>query len=163
MKIVTSLLLLLFVSASAYAQTPQIERIDTVEYGIYTADKTSCKRDAEGIQRCGRSNLRHAETTSTVPAQLGVEFGLRYRVVGNPNGAPVQIKRIWRLPTPGFRQPGKAAIHHLERVDDTTVGGTLYVSYGFDDPWELIPGPWVLEFWYGDRKLLSHTFTVVRR
>lgn len=37
-----------------------------------------------------------------------------------------------------------------------------YVDYGFDDPWELVPGTWTIELWHGDRKLATQSFTVVR-
>ena len=164
MRIVLSLLVLLLTPFDAFAQTPHIDRIDIVEYGIYTADKTGCHRDAQGINRCLPSNVRHAATTSTVPAQLGVEFGLRYRVVGKPVGSPIKIERVRLLPAPGFEQPdAKDAIRRLERVDDTTVGGTVFAEYGFDDPWELITGPWILEFWNGDSKIFTQTFTVVKQ
>ncbi len=36
MRIAVSLLLLTFLSISTYAQTPHVNHIDVVEYGIYT-------------------------------------------------------------------------------------------------------------------------------
>jgi len=164
MRIVLTLLILLAGAAAGQAQSAQIQRIDIVEYGIYTADKRDCHRDAQGVERCDRSNVRHATTTWTVPAQLGVEFGLKYRVIGAPNGAQVTLKRDWLLPEPGFHPPSpKEPIHRLERTDITAIGNTVFVSYGFDDPWELVPGPWVLEIWDGGRKIVSRTFTVVKQ
>ena len=164
MRIVLSLFVVLGTCMGTYAQTSHIDRIDVVEYGIYTADKTNCHRDAQGIERCDRSNVRHAATTLTVPAQIGVEFGLRYRVVGTPVGSPIKVKRVWLLPTPGFMEPGaNAPIRRLERVDTTTRGATVFAEYGFDDPWELVPGPWILEFWDGNRKVFTQTFTVVKQ
>jgi hypothetical protein len=164
MKIAPTLLLLAVTAASsAPAQAEQIQRIDVVEYGIYTADKQNCQRDAEGVERCNRTDVRHAATTWTVPAQLGVEFGLKYRVIGAPKGAQVTLKRDWLSPNPGFQPPGKPPIIRLDRTDSGAIGETIFVSYGFDDPWELVPGPWILEVWYDGRKLTSQTFTVVKR
>src|SRR5437868_5385476 len=87
--------------AMSSAHALDVQRIEIVEYGIYTVDKASCERDAQGIERCERRNPRHAVSTWTVPAQLGVEFGLRYRIVGAPKGDTVTMKRVWRLPEPG--------------------------------------------------------------
>ena len=42
------------------------------------------------------------------------------------------------------------------------VGDTNFVSYGFDDAWEVVPGTWVLEFWVGDSKIGEQSFTVVK-
>lgn len=162
-RIVLAPFMLFVAAATTYAQTPQVQRIDIVEYGIYTVDKKVCQRDAEGIERCDRADVHHAATTWTVPAQLGVEFGLRYRVIGAPKGAQLTLKRDWLLPGPGFNPPGKQPIHRLDRTDTVAVGDAIYVSYGFDDPWELVPGPWVLEVWYGGRKLVTQTFTVVKQ
>lgn len=151
---------LLFLLTTTVAQAASSVQI--LEYGIYTADKSSCRRDAEGIQRCSRSNVRHAATTTSIPAQIGVEFGLRYRVLGEPAGSKIAVKRVWLVPEPGFKRPGaEKPIRRLERVDDTAIGDTNFVSYGFDDTWELIPGQWVLEFWVGDYKLGEQRFTVV--
>lgn len=147
----------------AHAQPSQIQRIEIIEYGIYTVDKQSCQRDAQGIERCDRSDVRHAATTWTIPAQKGVEFGLKYRVIGAPSGARVTLKRDWLLPAPGFLPPGKQPISRLDRTDNVAIGNAIFVSYGFDDPWEMVPGPWILEIWYGDRKLSSQTFTVVKQ
>ena len=149
--------------SSAGAQTPQVQRIEIVEYGIYAVEEKNCQRDAQGIARCDRTDVRHAATTWTIPAQHGVEFGLKYRVAGSPNGAQVTLKRDWLLPDPGFRQPGKEPITRLDRVDQVRIGDVTYVSYGFDDPWELVPGPWVLEIWYEGRRLTSRTFNVVKQ
>lgn len=162
-RMALALLLSTFGVASALAQTPQIQRIEIIEYGIYTVNETNCHRDDQGIERCDRSDVHHAATTWTIPAQHGVEFGLKYRVVGSPKGAKVALKRDWLLPGPGFLEPGKPPLKRIDRTDNVAVGDTTYVSYGFDDPWELVPGPWVLEIWSGSRKLTSQTFTVVKQ
>lgn len=161
MRILVICIALLMVPSAAWPET--VPTIQVIEYGIYTADKNSCQRDAQGIQRCKRSNLRHAATTTNVPAEMGVEFGLRYRALGMPNGTKVSIKRVWLLPAPGFRAPGAAQpLYRLERLDKTAIGEPTLASYGFDDSWELITGPWILEFWYGDVKLGEQRFTVVK-
>jgi hypothetical protein len=162
-RIAFALLFLLVAPAGALAQTTQIQRLDIVEYGIYTVDEKNCKRDEQGVERCDRSNVRHAATTWTIPAQHGLEFGLKYRVIGAPMGAKVTLKRDWLLPDPGFLQPNKPPINRLDRTDTVKIGEAEYVSYGFDDVWELVPGPWILEIWYGDLKLTSQTFTVVKK
>lgn len=149
---------------TANAQSQDVKRVEVIEYGLYSVDKTFCNRDSQGIERCDRSNVRHAATTWNVPAQLGVEFGLRYRVVGAPIGSQVDIKRVWLLPPPGFRSPSAdKPIERLERTDRTVIGQSTFVSYGFDDRWELVPGPWILEFWHKGQKLGQQRFIVQAR
>ena len=155
-------LFLSFATASAFAQAQKIQRIDILEYGLYTADEKDCYRDDLGIQRCERTNVRHAATTLTVPAQHGVQFGIKFRAVGAPNGATVNVKRVWLLPPAGLNSPAsKQPLLRLNRDDTVTIGKADFASYIFDDPWELVPGIWTFEYWVGDRKLLSKSFTVV--
>ncbi len=161
MKLVAILLGLVLSASLADAQT--VKGIEITEYGIYAVDKSNCQRDAQGIERCERSNIRHAATTWTVPMGIGVEFGLRYRVRGAPAGAKLTIKRVWILPKPGFRPPKGSAIDHLDREDIVTIGGDTLVTYGFDDPWELVPGRWSMKFYYGSRLIGERQFTMVKR
>ena len=85
-----ALFLLVFVaprSMPAQAGQESAIRMEVTEYGLYTADEQGCTRDDQGIQRCERANIRHAATTLTVPAQRGVQFGVKFRVFGSPAGA----------------------------------------------------------------------------
>ncbi len=163
MRILLTLAALIGVASVAQAQTATIQRIEIVEHGIYTVDKTNCRRDEQGIERCSRSNIRHAASTWAIPAQLGVEFGLRYRAVGSPAGDQVKLQRTWLLRPPGFRPPAPGnPISRLDREDTVALGNTILVTYGFDDSWELVPGPWTLELWYAGRKVGSQVFTVTK-
>ena len=71
----------------------------------------------------------------------------------------------------GFAEPalefGRTLVKPLEnsvlvRFDTVSAGGIVLASYGFDDPWELVPGPWTLEIWDDDKKLFSQIFNVVQ-
>jgi hypothetical protein len=110
------------------------------------------------------SNIRHAVTTTTVPAQIGVHFGFRYRVNGNPPGEKVEIKKVTIFPPAGLKSPKSA--QPLQRNEYTfvrSIGETRYTDYSFDSAWELVPGVWTMQLWYGDRKLAEKSFTVVAR
>jgi uncharacterized protein DUF3859 len=153
-------LLVLLAPNPGRAKDPARLRIDLVEYGIYSVSKTNCHRDEQSIERCDRGDIRHVSTTWTIPARHEVEFGLKYRVTGAPGGK-LTLKRLWLLPGSGFLPPGKEPIKQLVRFDTVSTGGIVLASYGFDDPWELVPGPWTLEIWDDDKKLFSQTFNVV--
>jgi hypothetical protein len=145
-----------------HAKKPARLRIDLVEYGIYSVAKTNCHRDEQSIERCDRGDIRHLSTTWTIPARHEVEFGLKYLVTGGPKQGTLTLKRLWLLPGSGFLPPGKEPIKQLVRFDKVPSGGVVLASYGFDDPWELVPGPWALEIWDDDTKLFSQTFNVVK-
>src|ERR1700730_3708151 len=91
MGIIVSIVALLLSSSAAYAQTPQVERIRFTEYGIYTVDRDVQGRDVLGINRAAATNVRHAATLRTIPAQIGTTFGFRYEVIGTAAGASVVL------------------------------------------------------------------------
>lgn len=154
--------LLLLVPAVAFAQAPKLQRIDVLSHGIYTGDESNCRRDSKGILRCTRTNVRLAVSTTTVPAQKGVQFGISFRAVGAPQGASIRVKRVWIFPPAGLKAPGsQKPLHRLDRDDRVIIGKTAFNTYIFDDPWELVPGTWTMEYWVGGRKLLSRSFKVV--
>jgi len=71
MTIILSIFALLLTSASAYAQGALVERIRFTEYGIYTVDRDVQVRDVLGINRAAATNVRHAATLRSIPAQIG--------------------------------------------------------------------------------------------
>jgi hypothetical protein len=163
MPIIMTVLSLLLVTASvAYAQMSQIDRIEVVEYGIYTVDRAVQGRDALGINQAVASNVRHAATMRTIPAQIGTTFGFRYKVVGKPYDAPVDLRKVVIFPRRGLIPSASAKpVTQDEFPLHTRVGQTSYVSYTLEDSFELVPGIWVFEIWQGNRKLATQSFNVV--
>ncbi|HXO00642.1 MAG TPA: DUF3859 domain-containing protein [Stellaceae bacterium] len=161
MRIAIGCLVLFLTVGSALGQTAQVQRIDIVEYGLYAVDRLACQRDVRGVERCG---WLHTKTTSAVPAEIGLAFGVRFRVVGTPDGAQVSLSRDWLFPDVGLRPPApNPPSRRMDRTFPATIGNTGLILYTLDNPWELVPGPWILEFWYEGRKLASSTFTMVKQ
>jgi hypothetical protein len=96
-----------------------------------------------------------------VPAQVGVQFGARYRITGAPSGQEATIRTKWLVPAPGMRNPLTGVVTRIDEADETVVIGTdRLAGYKFGQAWEVVPGQWILELWADDRKLGSVTFTV---
>jgi Domain of unknown function (DUF3859) len=153
------------ISSIVQAQQPRVDRIDVIERGIYNAEVTK-RVDAPGTPGGTISevtNIRHVRTTTTIPAQLGVSFGYRYRIVGKPDGASVDLRFVTLIPVPGVRDPKTGnTILHGEYSRPRILGSESVRSYGLRQEWELVLGTWTLEVWQGDRKLASQSFTVVK-
>jgi hypothetical protein len=144
----------------AWAQA-QVRGVEIVQYGIYTADLQSAKRDSQGIKQSVSTNFRRAATTTTVPAQLGVRFGIEYKIVGAPSGKTIALKKVVVFPPAGLRSPAvPQPILRNETTTTSKIGETSYTGYRLDDAWELVPGPWTIQLWDGDRKLAEKQFTI---
>jgi hypothetical protein len=151
------------VSSSCLAQTAQIDRIDIVSYGVYTADVSEPGVSSEVGQNILSTNIKHAATTKVVPAEIGVRFGFEFAVVGSPNDADVNLTKVTIFPPAGVKVPDKGAVHRDHYDVAVRIGGTSYSGYRFDHDWELVPGTWTLQLWDGKRRLASMSFKVVRK
>jgi hypothetical protein len=151
-------------AANAGAQETRVDRIQVLEYGLYEASVAYAERDANWVLQSKVGDVRHVKRTRTVPAKLGVRFGFGYVVVGSPQGAKVTLRKVTRFPPPGLKSPAaKEALRFSEVAVTRTIGREPgYVDYGFDDPWELVPGRWTIELWLGERRLAAQSFTVVK-
>jgi hypothetical protein len=152
------LALLQFTAGAAYAQTPQVERLDITDYGIYTLDREIKGKDARGIKLATATNIHHAETKRTIPAQIGTSFGFRYNVIGKPDGAAVNLRKIIVFPPPGLQPSPSKRVPQDEFAVEARIGQTNTELYTLEDSFELVRGTWVIEIWHGNRKLATQSF-----
>lgn len=150
-------------AGAAIAQQPRIERVEVVEAGLLEArkvDSVTTPGTATG-KTSVLDSIVFYESSRQVPARLGVQFGARYRIVGTPEGATTSIRTKWVIPQPGMRNPLTGATATVDEAEESVVIGTdRLAGYKFGQEWEVVRGPWILEFWAGSRKLNSITFTV---
>lgn len=150
---------------AAFGQGSRVERIEIVEAGIYRAD-TAAVEFAPGTAT-GRRNVlsetRLVTATTRVEAAIGVHFGVRYRVVGRPDGASVKLVSVTLYPAPGLTNPASGMVQSRgEHTLYATIGRINYRGYVFEHDWEVVPGIWTIELWDGRRKLASQAFDVVK-
>ena len=160
------LLLVVLTCTGAYAQTLQVDKIDVSDCGIYTAKvvgSVEAPNTALGTSQI-LNNISLAETTRTIPAQIGVHFGFQYTLVGAPNGAVVALHMVTIFPSPGLLNPAKQIPKMKDEYDHTVaIGKNNFHDYSFDNNWELVPGTWTFQIWYQGRKLAEQSFNVVRQ
>ena len=83
-------------------------------------------------------------------------------MVGTPDGAEVGLRKVTRYPTPGAMPPGAAKpLTSNAWLVTPVLNQTRFSGYTLEEPWELLPGTWVIDLWYEDRKLGEQEFSVV--
>jgi len=166
MRRVAVVLLLSIPGCLCAAQSPQITRIDITDFGVYNLEAHEViQRSAEGLHQREVANVQLARQTRIIPLQKGVHFGFHYAIVGTPDGAPVQLRMVTLYPPGGLHNPAVATpILRSEFSVTRSIGGRQesYHGVALDYDWGLVSGDWTLEIWYGDRKLASEVFTLVR-
>jgi len=162
MKHVLFVFCVLLFAAPAQGQEPRIDGFEIIRVGIYDVERASTTRDADGVLQNVLSHWRLAASTTSIPARLSVTFGIEYRIIGEPDGAPVSFRRVFRFPQPGARPPGSSAPLPVSSASRRVRLNQISVAtYTLQEPWELMSGLWVLEIWHGDRKLGELEFTLV--
>jgi len=132
----------------------EIQGCEIRDVGIYSVET---KIGQPGV--IDKARLDRA--TTVIPLKLGVQFGFTIKFTGTPDGAFVTVRKSKHYPVPGAKPPeSKTPI----LVNSSSLDGALnryYLSsYELEEPWELIPGKWLFEFWSGDRKLCEQEFTL---
>ncbi len=75
--------------------------------------------------------------------------------------AEAQLRTVWKIPEPGTRNPHNNNIYRESTSNFTVKTDEIVLrGFGFDEPWEVVPGVWTLQVWQGDRKLLEQSFTI---
>jgi hypothetical protein len=165
MRMLLAVLLLAGLASVSNAQTPRITGIEIAEVGIYQDQKLR-NEIAPGTIKGTTSvvtNIKLLQATTRIPARVGVTFGLRYRIVGEPRGSTTTIRIVHIIPEPGIRDPntGKVALRD-EVSSNKTIGDLHYNSLVFEYDRDLVPGTWVFEFWDGARKLAEQKFDIFK-
>jgi len=158
-------LLLFALMPAAGARAQQVERVEIVEWGIYRTDNigTYANPDSPSGTSYLAANIRLQQTTTVIPALVGLTLGFRYEVVGRPPGEKLTLKYVIRFPLQGLTNPDSAKTFFIMETGSLTfVGGIKFEGYTFEHDWEVETGPWTLEIWHGGRKLAEKTFMVTR-
>lgn len=155
--------LTLLAAGGAPAQQGKLDRIEIIQSGLYTA--SIVRRDSSLGTPTGKASIVESPSfysdTTRVPAQAGIRFGFQYRLIGSPSGREVPLRAVWQIPAPGITNPVNGNVYRESTREFTaTIGETQIHGYGFDQPWEIVEGEWVLEIWHEKRLLASRTFQV---
>jgi hypothetical protein len=155
--------LALFAAGGASAQHGKLDRLEVIKSGLYTANVA--RRDSALGTPTGRASIVESPSfysdETRVPAQLGIRFGFQYRLIGSPQGQEARLRGVWRIPEPGIVNPANGNTYRESARDFTAaIGDTQIHGYGFDQPWEIVEGEWVLEIWHNERLLASRSFVV---
>jgi len=161
-----ALFVALSLAGGAAGQQARIEQITIVEAGLLEArkvDSVATPGTASG-ETSVLDSIVFYESSRIVPARVGIQFGVRYRIVGKPAGQAAAVVTKWLVPEPGMLNPITGEITREDMAEESVVIGTdRLAGYGFSRAWEIVPGKWTLEFWSDGRKLNTVTFAVEKR
>jgi hypothetical protein len=165
MRRVSMFAMLLLAPTLAAAEEVRIDRIEIVDSGVYAIEAGAATPDPNTPtgEVTAVETARNIEATTQIEARLGLEFGFRYTIVGEPAGGEATLDFVILYPDPGIRDPGEPSPLRESRYSRAKkVGETIYLGYGFENDWEIVPGAWTFQIWQGSRKLAEQSFRVTR-
>lgn len=150
-------------ASAAQAQT--VQRVEISNAGIYRVEVDGVEpapNSALGVFKTVR-NPTLVERTERVAGVKGTNFGFNFQIAGAPAGELITIRFVTRFPPPGLRDPRTGKVLLTSENDRPyRIGELAFRSYAFDEEWEIVPGTWSLEFWYGGKLVGAQKFQVVK-
>ena len=149
-------------STTVSAQTTQIDRVEILNFGIYSGQITKHEElpgTPAGINTV--ENRKLVKQTETIPVRIGTRFGIEYVVRGQPQNKTVTMTCITRFPSPGLVNDKGQRFAKSEFIQQNVIGVKGIRTYTFDNAWELVPGLWSLEFYFEGRKVGEKLFNIV--
>lgn len=157
------LLSLLVPAATALATEILVGPVEIVGYGVFNPRYTGSTSNytSERIAVDGVEGGRFTEFTTTIEAQPERVFGIEYMINSEPRGARFEVTQVIEIPDEGIKTPGGRVYKQMRDRVDVEIGKKVFFGYGFDFPWEMVPGEWAIQIWHRDFKLAEQRFTVV--
>lgn len=118
------------------------------------------KTTAGKTRDISKTTINYLNETTNVPAKIGTRFGYSYQTSGMLSNHKVKIKKVFKHPQ--FKgQKGFTRKSHYTTDDSGSF--EAMIGYGFDEPFELVPGTWTLEIWFKNKLLISKSFNVYKK
>ena len=153
-------------TATVPAPAATVSGVIVINAGTYTAESVSAPSRAGQLSPTGTvgtaSNWHFVSNSTDVAGQVGTQFGIEFRIAGNPVGDGVTLHMVLNFPPQGIRNPNTGDMMHTANIafPNLKIGALCLLGYGFDNAWEIVPGVWTEQIWYQDRMLAERTFTV---
>lgn len=140
----------------AAAQTPTVEILD---HGLVRTARLggSLPEETPAGKVVTASGASIAETTGTIPARIGVQFGILFLAAGI---AEETVEVVWQAPplTNPEQQRTYTTWKYPFRVSRDKPD---LIGYRFDAEWELVPGEWTVRIQHAGRVLAEQSFEVL--
>jgi hypothetical protein len=155
--------LLLSVISLAHAEEVVVRAVELTAFGTF-ADYG--KKFERGYSQSGPGTesleyVRFADITTQIPGKLGTSFGIQYIIHSSPKGQPFRVTGVIVYPGDGLVTPEGYVYQSSQESIEIKIGEKSFYGFGFDHPWEIIPGDWKFQIRRGDAILAQKILTVL--
>jgi hypothetical protein len=141
----------------------KITGAEIVEFGVFEKNSGEKRVDTkESLVGTTPAvvDVRLRKQTTSIVAELGNSFGIRFKLLGRSPYKVVTCSFRWLRPKLTNPHTGKSSETDMWE-GQLGVGETRYVGYTFDNDWEIVPGKWTIQAIHDSKVLAEKTFDVV--
>ena len=107
-------------AATVGAPAATVSGVTVTNTGTYKAQSVSAPSGAGQLSPTGTigtaSNWHFVSKTSEVAGEVGTQFGIEFRLEGNPVGDTVTLHMVLKFPPQGIRNPNTGATMHTADI-----------------------------------------------
>ena len=141
-------------ASPALSQPKPVPHLDYIEI-------VSASFDGPG-ERLKRGKFREKffnRTMLMTGVQVGTKFTMAVKPVGQPEGAEVTLRWVWRAPRPiGKDNKTGKAIREIAEESTAKLGEETQKTFEFRSEEQVVKGTWRAEVWNGNRKIATRRF-----
>jgi hypothetical protein len=136
---------------TALAEPPHVDYADVLSSGYSGAGQPIAQGPI-------RRNITHTPVRAVA---VGTTFNMKIRTTGQPAGADIMLRFVFRAPRPGIKD-AKTGQLNREIAEDipTKIGAEVERTFEFKDQAQIVTGTWRAEVWNGSRRLAMRRFAV---
>ncbi len=167
MKIMMNMQILLLILVLSIAQAMRgevvIRAAELTAFGVF---EEYGKRFERGYSKSGPGTdslkyVRFVDYNDMIPGELGISFGIQYVIHSSPRGKPFRVTGVITYPGDGLVTPTGAVYKDSEEDMEIRLGEKNFYGFGFDEPWEIIPGEWLFQIKHKETVLAQKTLIVL--
>jgi len=157
------LLLAVFVLPVAlWAGEPLVKEIRIIDYGLFEEISVKDSRpttQGENIidNTFVEVETQHKQTTDIIKPEIGVEFGILFKIIGEPLEKEVEIEVIHEHPSI-YSPDKKIPITKQNYFTKKKIGDTNHALMLISEKWEIVHGEWKITIKHKDKKYLEKVF-----
>jgi hypothetical protein len=162
MKIKFSLILLLLLTPVLNGDVV-VRAVEITAFGVFKDYGKQFERgySATGPGTYSLEYARFVDFKSEIPGELGISFGIQYIIHSVPKGQPFRVTGVITYPGKGLVSPNGEIYKSSQEDMIVKLGEKNFYGFGFDKPWEIIPGEWKFQIKHKDAVLAQKTLVVL--
>jgi hypothetical protein len=156
-------LILLLLLTPAVNGDVVVRAVEITAFGVFQEYGKQFERgySASGPGTYSLEYVRFIDFKREIPGELGINFGIQYIIHSTPKGKPFKVTGVITYPEPGLASPDGELYKNSQEDMIVNLGEKNFYGFGFDKPWEIIPGEWKFQIKHNDAVLAQKTLVVL--